>query len=406
MRALGYLVPEFPGQTHAFFWREVAALRKLGIEAVLLSTRRPDRSIICHDWSGEAIARTTYLFPPGGAGLLAGAQAVLMKTSAVRQCLRQGSGGLARSLGLIAIGAGLAALARRRGFEHVHVHSCAEAANIAAFSNLLGGPSYSLTLHGDVDGYGPGQEFKWGGAAFGFVVSRALLPGLRAAVPLLDESKVDVAPMGVQVDRFTRRAPYAPGGGGKLRVISCGRLHQGKGHADLVRALAVLRHQGLDAELRIIGEGPDRADIERAIAETGVSAHVRLLGARPEAAVRDELEKAHVFALASHAEAIGVATMEAMCMGLPVVVTGVGGVPELVRDGVDGLLVPARDPPAMAKAIGSVLRDPDRARRMGESGAARVRAQFHSGVSAERLAARLSQRSESLSGVAVQAGAA
>jgi glycosyltransferase involved in cell wall biosynthesis len=123
---------------------------------------------------------------------------------------------------------------------------------------------------------------------------------------------------------------------------------------------------------------------------------VTLLGALPEVRVREELERAHVFALASHQEALGVATMEAMAMELPVVVSRVGGVPELVRQGVDGLLVPAQDPSALAAAITTVLTDPELATALGRSGAVRVRESFHSGVSAQRLAERLGAlRSES-----------
>jgi colanic acid/amylovoran biosynthesis glycosyltransferase len=101
------------------------------------------------------------------------------------------------------------------------------------------------------------------------------------------------------------------------------------------------------------------------------------------------LQAAHVFALASHEEALGVATMEAMAMSVPVVVTRVGGVPELVTDGVEGLLVPPRDPAALAAAVAHVLRDADLAERMGRAGRTKVEKAFHSRLSAERLASHL-----------------
>ena len=61
---IGYLVPEFPGQTHIFFWREIQELRQFGVRPELVSTRRPDRWIQSHEWSRQAVAQTTYLFPP------------------------------------------------------------------------------------------------------------------------------------------------------------------------------------------------------------------------------------------------------------------------------------------------------------------------------------------------------
>lgn len=396
-RLIGYLLPEFPGQTHAFFWREISALGMLGVDADVVSTRRPESAIICHDWSREAMARTTYLYPPGVGALARGAGRLTIRPGRTARCMAAAARALgahsprdrARVLGLALMGAQLSSIARRREWEHVHVHSCADAAAIALCARLLGGPSYSLTLHGDVEGYGPGQDLKWRHAAFGFVVARALLPGLKAAAPSLEESKVDVAPMGVEVSGFTRNGAYGAVHPGPVRIVTCGRLHLGKGHLELVRAVSQLRREGADVELRIIGEGPARAEIETLVRELGLSSSVHLLGAAPERTVRDELEMARVFALASHQEALGVATMEAMSMGVPVVVTGVGGVPELVRHGVDGLLVPAHDPLALASALRTVLRDHALATRMGASGAARVRAHFHSGISAERLAARL-----------------
>src|SRR5690349_9381553 len=74
---IGYLIPEFPGQTHIFFWREMRELAGLGVHADLVSTRRPHPSIVCHQWSREAMAHTAYLFPPGPLEL-AGALAVMV----------------------------------------------------------------------------------------------------------------------------------------------------------------------------------------------------------------------------------------------------------------------------------------------------------------------------------------
>jgi glycosyltransferase involved in cell wall biosynthesis len=394
---IGYLVPEFPGQTHAFFWREVRALAAMGIEADVLSTRRPEKRIICHDWSREAMGRTTYLFPPGPTAAASAMGRVARRPANLRECMGvgralelRGAAGQAKLWGLVSMGARLATLSAARGWTHVHVHSCGDAAAVALFANMLGGPSYSLTLHGAVEDYGAGQDAKWGNAAFGFVVSRALLAGLCKAAPHLDETKVSVAPMGVDIAKFTRSRSYRPAGSDeRWRIVTCGRLHIGKGHLELVRAVGLLRDQGRRVEARIIGEGDARGAIERLIGELGLGGSVTLLGALPETRVREELEHAHVFALASYTEAIGVATMEAMALELPVVVTGVGGVPELVRHGVDGLLVAPQDAGVLAAALTTVLTDGDLACRLGKSGAERVRESFHSNVSAQRLAAGL-----------------
>ena len=125
------------------------------------------------------------------------------------------------------------------------------------------------------------------------------------------------------------------------------------------------------------------------IDELSLNGKATLLGALPEEMVRSEFEAAHVFALASHNEALGVATMEAMAMELPVVVTGVGGVAELVADGIDGVLAEPKSPSRLAESLRRVLGEPSLAKRLGEAGRRKIEARFHSGLSAQRIAGYL-----------------
>ena len=158
-----------------------------------------------------------------------------------------------------------------------------------------------------------------------------------------------------------------------------------------MRALALLRSRGIDAQLTIAGQDDTpgcsyRAVMVGLIGELRLEGFVRLLGAVPEETVLRELEQAHAFVLASLHEPLGVAIMEAMAMGLPVVVTREGGVPELVTDEADGLLVDARSPGRIADALERLAVDPDLARRLGQAGLQTVRERFHSGVSAGVIA--------------------
>ena len=377
MQKIGYLVPEFPGQTHIFFWRELQALATLDIDADLVSTRLPPARIISHDWAAGAIARTTYLarVDADAMGQAAAAIARAAPTGWGR-CLAsigraQGLDaiGRARLFGLAALGGRLSGLARSRGWTHVHAHSCGDSAHIAMFANLLSGLPYSVTLHGPLDDYGPNQHEKWRHAAFGLIITQQLVAQVTDRLACCLPPRLALAPMGVDLAVFKRSAPYVPwDGGGPLRLFSCGRLNPGKGHVDLVEAVALLRSRGIDARLAIAGEDDAggtgyRKTIEARIEALCLDASVELLGAVAEAQIRQRLESAHVFALASLAEPLGVAIMEAMAMALPVVVTNAGGVPELVDDGIGGILIPPRQPVALADAIEAVARDPARAER-------------------------------------------
>ena len=386
---IGYLVPEFPGQTHAFFRREVGELARRGVEVELVSTRRPKAGRARHEWADRMARETSYL--SGGAALAMGRPARLARI--VRR-LRDESDISWKDATLIAASA--SALARRaaRGrFSHVHVHSCAKAADVARAAGWVRPLTYSLTLHSPLHQFGPRQDLKWRDARFGVAVTRVLEASARAVAG--GATPVGVAPMGVDLGVFSRGGSYAPWcGHGPLRLVTCGRLNPCKGHDDAVRAVRLLRDEGLPAELTVIGGTDGRHEnypdeVRRLAGELGVADAVRLVGSVGEREVAGHLSRSHAFVLASRNEAIGVATMEAMAMGLPVVVTGCPGVEELVDSAEVGRLVPVDDPAAMARAVGAIARDPAGAVAAGQAARRRVEAKFHSGVSAGLIARML-----------------
>jgi colanic acid/amylovoran biosynthesis glycosyltransferase len=397
---IGYFIPEFPGQTHIFFWRELKELRAMGLKPEIVSTHRPPQHLVSHSWSEAAARETVYLYPPGpkllgaalGEMLRAGPRAWLRCVKCIAAADISGLAARLRLAGLVLIGAELAAVGRQRGWKHVHVHSCANAANIALFANLLTGLSYSLTLHGGLHDYGPNQRSKWQHAAFGIVITRTLKAELKKSLGSALPERLEIAPMGVDLSVLNRSRPYEPWSGiGPCVIFSCGRLNPCKGHDDAVRAVALLRQQGIDARLTIAGQddtagGSYRKMLDGLIRELQLEGSVTLLGAVAEEAVRQQLEAAHVFALASLQEPLGVAIMEAMAMGVPVVATREGGVPELIEHDADGLLIDARAPGQLAAALTRVLRDAELARRLGTAGRRTVAERFHSGVSARVLA--------------------
>lgn len=397
---IGYFIPEFPGQTHAYFWREMLALQELDVKPDVVSTRQPQAGIAAQEWAIASAARTTYLVPvritmffaacleilrAGPAGWIRVAQTFFAKSD---MSLFQ----RIRTLPLVFMGAVLARIARKRGWQQIHVHSCANAANVAMFANRLSGTKYSLTLHGPLKDYGPNQNNKWRYADSAVVITRQLLHEVHDQLGSDLPGILRIAPMGVQVDRFARTVSYEPCEKGQtVRIVSCGRLNVCKGHDDLIRTVAILKQRGITAELRIAGTTDNEAskyrkELRDLARVHGVASQVHLLGSISEDEVRKNLSEAHVFALASLAEPLGVAIMEAMAMGVPVVVTRAGGVSELVRDGQDGILIDVRAPAQIADAIQRLLNDPDEAKSFGTAGRQRIKRAFHHRISAETLA--------------------
>jgi glycosyltransferase involved in cell wall biosynthesis len=158
-----------------------------------------------------------------------------------------------------------------------------------------------------------------------------------------------------------------------LRILSVGRLHWKKGHEFALQAVRSVLDRGIEAEYRIVGEGEHRESAQFAIRDLGLEGHAELLGAQPAEAVRDLLAWADVFLHASITEAFGVAVIEAQAMGLPVVCSDAGGLPENVEDEVTGFVVRRRDASAMADRLAALAGDVDLRRRMGH--AARRRAE-------------------------------
>lgn len=185
----------------------------------------------------------------------------------------------------------------------------------------------------------------------------------------------------VDADSFVWRVPTPPQGR-PLQLLTVGRLVEKKGIADAIEAAAVLRARGHDFRYRIIGEGILRPALQALIDHHGLGDRVTLTGSCAHPEVAAALTNADLFLAPSvqagdgDADAAVNTIKEAMLVGVPVVATRHGGIPELVRDGQSGLLVAERDAPALADAIETLIRQPERWQPMAEAGRASVVSRF------------------------------
>ncbi len=391
---IGYIVPQFPGQTHIFFWREIQALEAMGHSVHVFSTRKPPEGLIAHSWSRAAMRSTTYLgqIDPFNASV---ALARLLPKGLPGWMLREGVGYSKDTLLTLAAAERLRRDAKRLGLDHVHAHSCGRAALIAAFAHLMGGPTYSLTLHGPLSDYGPGQRFKWKHASFATIITQKILNEIYEDLEGSLPDRLLIRPMGVDTEIMRRDEPYeAPEKGRPLRVFACGRLNIVKGHQDLMSATRQLIDQGVDLRVEIAGEDDDggtgyRLQLEEHLKKLRLQDHVKLLGAIDAGAVRQKLQEAHLFVLASWHEPLGVAYMEAMSMGVPTIGTDAGGVRELIQDGSTGYLVEPKNPGQLARTIRSLAGDPDALLRLSAAGRAHIEENFRASLGAETLVSEI-----------------
>jgi len=387
---IGYLIPQFPGQTHIFFWREIMELERLGHSVSIFSTRPPPRGLISHSWSEEAIRRTEYLGNPTISGTL-GAALKLPLRDIITDVKREGFP-VAKD---ILICASAARMMSRRykelGLDHLHVHSCARSAMIAVLAHLMTGLPYSLTLHGPMSDYGAAQRLKWRHAAFGTVITNKLLEELTKTLSGDIPETLVIQPMGVDPAVFARVDAYVPAKpGDTIKIFSCARLNIVKGHQDLLQAVRILVDRGLDVQLEIAGEDDVgghgfHKELEAQIEKLDLKDRAHLLGAIDEASVREKLLNAHLFVLASWHEPLGVAYMEAMSCGVPTIGTDAGGVRELIMDGRDGVLVAPKTPDALADAILKIASDPEKACKLSMQGRKHIVESFNSDIGAETI---------------------
>lgn len=386
---IGYLIPEFPSQTHAFFWREVEALRASGESVRLFSTRRPAPENCRHAFAPEATAQTTYLLP-------------LPAFSALRMALRR-PGGLLRSLRYVAslkesglwrklktlayipCAAGLAEQARADGVTHLHVHSCANSAHLAAMANRISGLPYSLSLHGDLQVYGVDHRAKMQRAAFIAPVTFPLKRQVTREIGI-PVHKIPVIRMGVNSDAF-KPGPVKTQRNHLFRLVTVARLNPQKGHRYALQAIRALLDKGYRVEYTIVGEGPERSRLERQVHELGLEAVVTFTGTQGEAEVCRLMQRADGFLLTSFGlgEAAPVSVMEAMACGLVPVCSRIGGTPELISHGVDGFLVPQKDAAAITHAVERLILEPDARREMADAARKRAEEQFDYRLHAARL---------------------
>ncbi len=392
---LGYLLNTYPMTSTTFIRREIRALERRGLSVVRLAVR-PDRQGLVDAEDAAERARTEFVLGGSRARLVLSALARLARrprraVEALRlalACARRSEAGALLHLVYLIEAAHVARRAQALGLTHLHAHFGTNAATVAMLARVLGGPPYSVTVHGPEEFDRPvalALREKIARAAFVAAVSsfgRAQL--WRWAAPG-DWGKVQIVPCGIEPSAFATPAPPPPG---PVRLLCIGRLAEQKGQLVLIEALARARAARPELTLTLAGDGPMRGALEAAIAARGLGAAVAITGWVDEARVRAELAAHHALVLPSFAEGLPVVLMEAMAAARPVIATWVAGIPELVRPGSDGWLVPAGDAAALAAAMLELAAAPPaRLAAMGAAARARALARHDIDAAAERLAA-------------------
>ena len=392
---VAYLINQYPKVSHSFVRREILALERQGVEVVRLALRGWDGDLV-DDEDFRERQRTFYVLQGGMARLTA----ALVRTMVVApqrflKALRQ-TLSLARRADrpwpyhfvYLAEACLIERRLRDAGVQHLHAHFGTNPAEIALLVRALGGPSYSFTVHGPEEFDRPARlklREKMRDAAFTVAISSFGRSQLYRWADAADWHKIKVVHCGLE-PAFHAGAASVPTA--TARLVCVGRLCEQKGQLLLVDAVERLVRSGVPIELVLAGDGEMRAEIEARIASSGLQRQVRITGWIGSNEVRDEILAARALVLPSFAEGLPVVLMEAMALGRPVVTTYVAGIPELVRNGESGWLVPAGDVEGLTEALRKCLATtPSELAQLGKRAREQVLQRHSIDVEAGKLAA-------------------
>jgi colanic acid/amylovoran biosynthesis glycosyltransferase len=392
---IAYLVNQYPKVSHSFVRREVVAVETCGMKVARFSIRSCESELV--DGADKLEQELTkVILGIGVKGLgLALLRVALTKPAKFQEALRltfkvgwHSDRGIILHLAYLAEACVLLNWFSEQGVAHVHAHFGTNSTTVAMLCRVLGGPTYSFTVHGPeefdkatllaleekikrstfvaaVSSFGKSQLFRWCDRTFW--------------------SKIHVIHCGVDAAFLAHPhvpIPDAP------RLVCIGRLSEQKGHLLLIEAAHLLALEGLDFKLVFVGDGPLRTDIEKQIAQFNLQNHIEITGWASSDEVRKQLLAARAMVLPSFAEGLPVVIMESLALNRPVISTYVAGIPELVEPGICGWLVPPGSAETLAIAMRAALEAPlEQLEEMGKAGAERVAQQHNIDLEAKKLVA-------------------
>jgi len=398
---VGYVLLEFPRYSETFILNEIAALREFGIPARIFCLRgtkgaewaipeefRDITEVFSSDVEEASVSIREIVElleerPAEVAGVIGTAYSKFLR-------LRESGKGSQRVPFWKALSAvRISVSCRLHSIDHLHCHYATDPLEVGLVASRFAGISCSFTGHAkDIFTMQPadlGDRVRR--SAFAVACSRTGADWMVKAAPECTD-KIHCVYHGIRLDdwQMERRSAADP-----PLLLAVGRLTPKKGFHVLVEAVGLLRERGVDVNVDIIGEGRKREDLERKIEELGLGDRVRLHGRKPQEAIRERFAVASALVLPSvilesnNQDGVANVVIEAMAAGLPVIVSEIPALLEIVEDGKTGLTFPAGDPAALAQRIEHLLSEPAIQSSLSAAGRERV-AGFDTRTAAQNLA--------------------
>lgn len=394
-----YVVSLFPCWSETFIVREIRTLLADGVDVRIVSLKPPSEKLV----QADAHALLDRVHHPGhtGSGAMAALTQLARHPFVSLACIGTIIADMWRTpqvmvKSLVALARGMQHLTWLRQFEPqlIHAHWATYPSTVAwALARITGG-RFSFTCHAH-DIFLDHQLLarKINDATLAVTISNFNIDWLTQHASPAARQKLAVVHCGVDL----QRSQLALDKRSDRQILAVGRLDPIKGFDVLVDALHLLAQRGVDFHCTVIGEGPLRGELETLTHLRGLTDRIVWVGALPQEEVQSRLREATLFALPcqvaedGNRDGIPVALMEAMATGCSVITTAVSGIPELVEDGVNGLVVAERDGSALADALQRLLADAPLRERLARAARLRVEQQFDAQTEARKLRTLMSE---------------
>ncbi|MBX7172163.1 MAG: glycosyltransferase family 4 protein [Pyrinomonadaceae bacterium] len=392
---LAYLVSRYPAISHTFILREILHLKSKGFDICVASVNEPDRAIenLTEEEKSEA-QKTYYIKKEGFSGAFRAHFSVFFERpikylkgliyaiSLGKTDFRKIVYGLFYFIEAVMLGFWV----ENRECKHLHVHFATPASTVALIAKKIFDLTFSITVHGPDEFYNVENYLlaeKIAESQFICCIGSFARSQLMQICSPTEWHKFEITPLGVDPAKFTPRQFNE--NSEIFEIICVGRLVPVKGQHILLKSVKELIDQKYKVHLRLVGDGPDRQSLENYVQENRLQSYVTFEGAVNQDRIRALYAKADIFVLASFAEGIPVVLMEAMAMEIPCVTTHITGIPELIRNNIDGILVAPSDETELALAIESLINSPKLRLKIGKAGRKRVIEKYNLEPNTNRL---------------------
>jgi colanic acid/amylovoran biosynthesis glycosyltransferase len=406
---IAYLTGEYPRATDTFIQREIITLRERGVDVHTFSIRPTgDEHMVGEEQKSER-DRTFYILPANPIKLFFAHLSLLFSTpkeyfDAVKLAWLTSQPGIRGAFYQLFYFLEAGILAKQikiRDLAHLHNHIAEGSGTVAMLAAKLGGFTYSFTLHGPniffrahqwrldekikralfvscISNYARSQGMifapheKWNQM---HIIHCGIDPKLFNVVSHQNSGEQNLGDQNLG-DQNSGDQNSGEKNQGK-RLLFVGRLATAKGLPILLESLVVLKRLHPDILLTVVGDGPDRENLQKITVQLGLNSNVHYVGYKSQTEVREYFQQTDIFVMSSFAEGIPVVLMEAMASGLPVVATQIAGVSELVEDGINGYLVPPGNAMFLQEKIEKLLVDAKLRAKFGTSGRIKVEQEFN-----------------------------